>query len=313
MLFYAHARGMTDRLMPGSGFSHAMALFMIRYGEIALKSHRVRNRFEKALGKNITSRFVNSGKECRMEYERGRIFLWSDDEEYAAWVISRTFGVVSFSRVLETTSAREDIFALAIEVSRPFFHKGTRFCIRTRRSGQHEYTSMELARDAGSAVFLANENMEPKVDLTHPELEVFIDVRHNKAYVYTGNTPGPGGMPLGTQGRIIGLVKESRDIAACWLLMKRGCRVIIATEEASLTKALETWDPELKLHVLDGTEELADVARKRRADGLCLGWGVEDFDRLSSEMLVLEIPVFYPLMGMSEAEIGEMVGMIEEA
>jgi adenylyl- and sulfurtransferase ThiI len=44
---------------------------------------------------------------------------------------------------------------------------------------------------------------------------------------------------------------------------------------------------------------------------LCLGWSVEDFDRLSSEMPVLEIPVFYPLMGMDDAEIGELMARIE--
>ncbi|MFO7619340.1 MAG: THUMP domain-containing protein [Thermoplasmata archaeon] len=290
-----------------------MALFMVRYGEIALKSPRVRNRFERALASNIASRFVGSSKECRIEHDRGRIFLWADDEDFATGVLSRTFGIVSFSKVEETTSRREDIFRLAVDISKPLFHNGIRFCIRARRSGQHDYTSMELARDAGSAVFLANEHLEPKVDLTNPELEIFIDVRHNRAYVYIGSIPGTGGMPLGTQGRVLGLVEKRQDTAACWLLMKRGCRVIVATGEPALAKPLEAWDPELKIHILDESKNLALIAKKRRADGLCLGWNMEDFDRQSSEMAVLDIPVFYPLMGMGEDEIREMIGMIEGA
>jgi thiamine biosynthesis protein ThiI len=299
----------TGRLMSGSCISSHMALFLIRYGEIALKSPRVRSRFERVLGSNITSRFVKSGRECRMEMERGRIFLWADDMEYAEWVLSRTFGIVSFSQVIETTSEKEDIYSHAIELSKPFFKQGIRFCIRTRRSGDHKYTSMELARDTGSAVFLAYQHLNPKVDLTHPELEIFVDVRHNKSYIYTGSTPGPGGMPLGTQGRVLGVVKEKRDIAACWLIMKRGSRVIVATSDESLAEPLASWDPELKVLGLDGAD-LSYLARSRRADGLCLGWGIEEFDRHGAEMVEMGIPAFYPIIGMAKGEIGELLANI---
>jgi len=287
-----------------------MALYMVRYGEIALKSPRIRNRFERSLGGSITSRFARDGRECRLDLERGRIFLWADDEGYAEWVLSRTFGVVSFSKVEETTSKKEDIFSLAVDISRPFFRKGTRFCIRARRNGQHEYTSMELARDTGSAVFLANENLGPKVDLTHPELEIFVDVRQNRAYVYTGSKPGPGGMPPGTQGRILGIVEKKRDIAACWFLMKRGCTVIIVTDTPELAKPLEAWDPNLRMHESREGDTLGEIARKRRAEGLCVGWGPEDFDRRFGEIAELDIPVFYPLMGLDPVEIEKMLAMI---
>jgi thiamine biosynthesis protein ThiI len=296
--------------MPVAAFSFLMALFMIRYGEIALKSRRVRSRFERALGENIAARFVRSGVECRIEYDRGRIFLWSDDIAMAEVALSRTFGIVSFSQVIETTSSRDDIFRTAAEVSKPLFRQGMRFCIRARRAGQHDYTSMELARDAGSAVFLANEQMGPKVDLTRPELEIFIEVRHNHAYVYTGSTPGTGGMPLGTQGRVLGLVSEERDIAACWLMMKRGCRVIVATDNPDQAGPLGAWDQDLKVHALAGGESLGDVARKRRADGLCVGWGIDGFDRYSGEIAGLEMPVFYPLIGMTNEEIDGLLDMI---
>ncbi|MDO9538152.1 MAG: THUMP domain-containing protein [Thermoplasmata archaeon] len=283
---------------------------MIRYGEIALKSPRVRSRFERTLGSNITSRFIKSGKECRLEFERGRIFLWADNEDYAIWVLARTFGIVSFSKVLETTSKPDDIYNLAVDISKPLFKKGLRFCIRARRSGEHKFTSMEIAKETGSAVFLANEHLQPKVDLTNPELEIFVDVRNNRAYVYTGNISGPGGMPLGTQGRVLGIVREEKDIAACWLVMKRGCTVIMATDDISLLKPLESWNPEPLTHVLDGSDDIATIARKRRTDGVCLGWDVETFDKRSSETEGLVVPVFYPIMGMSSQEVGELVAMI---
>jgi thiamine biosynthesis protein ThiI len=286
-----------------------MALLMVRYGEIALKSPAVRRRFERALGNNIAARFAESGRECRIEHERGRIFLWSNDADFAGKVLSRTFGVVSYSEVVESTSSREDIFRTAIALSKPFFRKSVRFCIRARRNGQHEYSSMELARDAGSAVFVANETLEPKVDLTNPELEIFVDVRQNKSYIYTGSVQCTGGMPLGTQGRMLGIVNNKNDIAACWLIMKRGCRVTVLTDDEELAQPLRRWDPNLKLLSLSGWD-ISSLARNRRADGLCLGWGVEEFDNQSPTMAGINIPLFYPLIGMSQAEIDGLMARI---
>lgn len=299
----------TGRLMHCPVISHHMALFMVRYGEIALKSPGVRMRFEKALGRNIASRFVKSGKECRIQLERGRIFLWSDDADFTAGALARTFGVVSYSRVTESTSSKEDIFRVAAEVSNPCFRQGTRFRATVRRNGQHPYTSMELAKEVGDAVFIANRHLEPKVDLTHPELEVCVDVRQNKSYIYTGSEPGPGGMPLGTQGRVLGVLEKSGDAAACWLMMKRGCRVIVLTNSAELAEPLKTWDLELKV-LPQENRDLLKFARSRRAHGLCLGWDVAEFDSKGAELAGYGMPVFLPLIGMSPAEVDELMKRI---
>ena len=116
-------------------------------------------------------------------------------------------------------------------------------------------------------------------------------------------------MPLGTQGRVLGVVKEKQDIAACWLIMKRGCRVIAVTSDSALVEPLASWDPELKVLGLDDAD-LPFLARRRRADGLCLGWGIKEFDMHGAEMVELGIPTFYPLIGMRPAEIDEMLDRI---
>lgn len=314
MLFHnalARMGAQTGRLMPCTGFSRHMALFMVRYGEIALKSPRVRSRFEAKLSSNIAAWFVGAGRECRIMRERGRVFVWADDEGFAASALSRTFGIVSFSKVEETSSEREDIFRLAVELAGPHFREGTRFCVRARRSGQHRYTSMELARDAGSAIFLANEGMRPKVDLTTPELEVFIDVRQSRTYVYTGSTPGPGGMPLGSQGRVLGIVGSRRDTAACWLMMKRGCRVVAAAGEETLAGPLKMWDPAIKVVGLEPGADIQGLARRSRAEGICVGWGAPDIESRGQESLSWGFPAFYPLAGMSGEEIAALLSKIE--
>lgn len=293
-----------------SPISSHMVLFMVRYGEIALKSPRVRSYFERTLAQNILSRFSDAGRECRIESERGRIFLWSEDGEFTRGVLSRTFGIVSFSNVVETTAEREDIYETSIALSKPFFKQNIRFCVRVRRNGEHEYTSMELARDTGSAVFIANEHLSPVVDLTHPELEIFIDVRQNRSYIYTGSQKGPGGMPYGTQGRILGIANRSRDIAACWLIMKRGCRVVLMTDNPELAAPLLKWVPDLK--IVEKTDDLTNAAARFRVNGICLGWDIEDFDRELAAVHDVKLPMFHPLIGMGKDEVERLSAMIDD-
>ena len=286
-----------------------MALFIIRYGEIGLKSTRVRHRFEKILVKNITARFVALGKECRIERERGRIFLWSDHVEDAMAALERTFGIVSFSQAEECAATKEEIYRLAIECSKPLFRKGMSFCIRARRTGEHDYTSMELARDVGSAVYVANEHLEPRVDLGDPDLEIFVEVRQNRAFVFTEKIPGPGGLPVGTQGTVLCLLEAERDMAAAWFMMKRGCRVIIVGEEA-LASPLRNWDPALEVleaGLVMGLNGLKDAALQNWAEGVVLGWSLGDFEEHKEEVTDFGMPVYYPLMGLTDDMIEDIL------
>lgn len=284
-----------------------MALYLIRYGELGLKSQKVRLRFERALRDNIISRFIKASKECRVEYDRGRIFLWADDEQFTEKVLAHTFGIVSFSKAKETTSDQESIFQLAIDIARPFFKQNMSFCIRARRNGQHPYTSMELARDTGSAVFLAYEHLNPKVNLTNPDLEIFIEVRQNRSFVYTETIRGPGGMPLGTQGRTLGIVEKQQDIAACWPIMKRGCRVIVVTNNPELTEPLKAWDTNLKIIEPGDFQQLANF---QKTEGITLGWDIATYDARQEELAGLNLPVFFPLVGMADADIEKLIARI---
>ncbi len=286
-----------------------MALYLIRYGELGLKSQKVRSRFERILRDNIISRFIKASKECRIEYDRGRIFLWVDDDEFTENVLVHTFGIVSFSKAEETTSDQESIFQLAIDTAKPFFKENMSFCIRARRNGQHPYSSQELARDTGSAVFLAYEHLKPKVNLTNPDFEIFIEVRQNRSFVYTQKIKSQGGMPLGTQGRTLGIVEKPQDIAACWPIMKRGCRVIVATGNPEFTEPLNIWDPELKIVDLG---ELQQLANTQRTEGITLGWDIATYDERHEELTGLVLPVFFPLIGMADADIEKLLAKISD-
>lgn len=106
---------------------------------------------------------------------------------------------------------------------------GESFAIRARRTGNHPFTSNEMARLCGDAVWKKLEELgqSPKVDLKTPDREIFVEARQSVSYIYTESVPGPGGFPAGTQGKMVALFSSGIDSpVAAWLMMKRGVVVI---------------------------------------------------------------------------------------
>ena len=76
----------------------------------------------------------------------------------------------------------------------------------------------------GSAVYDHIPGLE--VDLDTPDYELFVEVRDFGGLVYNTRIAGPGGLPWGTQGRVLALLSSGIDSpVASWLMMKRGCGI----------------------------------------------------------------------------------------
>ncbi len=198
-------------------------LIIVRYGEIGIKSPVVRKRFEKRLLSNIKSVL-----DCQSTLEQGRIFLQVEDVNKARDVLTKTFGVVSFSPAVVTDTDCEAIKENLTSYTRKLVEEGEfrgedSFAIRCRRVGQHPFTSQEIAAYAGSVVYKVTQS---RVDLTYPDFEIFLEVRGEKTYIFHQKIPGPGGLPIGTQGRLVALLSTGIDSpVACYLMMKRGCSI----------------------------------------------------------------------------------------
>ena len=201
----------------------------------------------------------------------------------------------------------ESMGSAAAEMSRPLLGRGQSFAVKARRVGDHSYTSMDVGREVGSAVFLANEEKVPRVDLRHPDVVFYVEVRGKVAYVFSEYVPGPGGLPLGTQGRALALLEKKRDALAAWLIMKRGCRVIaVADKENEVVGLLREWDPDLK-SVEAG--DWSELAKQNRALAFVFGYTVDDAEKIKK--LALPVPAFFPLVGMSDEEIGKRLRGIQ--
>ncbi|MBQ2665875.1 tRNA uracil 4-sulfurtransferase ThiI [Methanobrevibacter sp.] len=199
-------------------------VIIARYGEIGLKSPKIRSRFERKLVKNIKATF-----ECEVERNQGRIYIFPEDFDEGIEKLNRVFGVVSYSPATSTSSSYEDIDEVLARYTRDLIGEGvldenTKFAIKCRRVGTHDFTSQEMAAHCGGVV---RDVIPAPVDLSNPDLTIFVEIREDKAFFFHEKIRGPGGLPLGTQGKVVVLLSSGIDSpVAAYLMMKRGCEVI---------------------------------------------------------------------------------------
>ena len=199
-------------------------LIIARYGEIGLKSPKIRSRFERRLVKNIKAAF-----DCEVDRNQGRIYIFPNDFDEGLEKLNRVFGVVSYSPAVSTYSNYEDIDKTLSEytqklISENILGENTKFAIKCRRVGNHDFTSQEMAAHCGGVV--RNQILAP-VDLSNPDLTIYVEVRDDDTYIFHEKIRGPGGLPLGTQGKVVVLLSSGIDSpVAAYLMMKRGCEVV---------------------------------------------------------------------------------------
>ncbi|AEC01752.1 tRNA uracil 4-sulfurtransferase ThiI [Parasphaerochaeta coccoides] len=198
-------------------------LYLIRLGEISLKGQN-RKVFEGRLKNNI--------KDClrpwenRIAKEKGRLYLHVDaacPDELIVSILSRTFGIVGFAPALRVekdmeslTSATDTLLALP-----PFdTGKGT-FKIEARRSDKSfPLNSHELSCTLGG--YILDRKPEMKVNVKKPDMVLNCEVR-DKIYLYASDSPGQGGLPVGTAGKGMLLLSGGIDSpVAGYMMASRG-------------------------------------------------------------------------------------------
>lgn len=205
-------------------------LVSVRYDEIALKGGK-RTWYERALRDNLVQ--LTGLPARRVQRHDGRIELLVEADEPLGPVLDgvrRTFGVANAAvvHVVPRKAVDEDVAALsqvAIALAREAQAEGVEsFKIDTRRVDKtfglgSQPTSAKVGAAVKQATGLA-------VDVHTPGVQVSIEVRQDGHYIHRGELPGPGGYPVGTAGRALGLLSGGIDSpVASWLAMKRGLHV----------------------------------------------------------------------------------------
>jgi len=194
---------------------------LVRYGEIFLKSEMVRKIYEKKLVERIKSLLKKAGIKFEIYKKRGRIFVKTEKITKASEILRKVFGIVSFSPCIHlNTSKKEEIIKFFKKKYNKFVKPGKTFALEVRRIGKHDYSSQQLANEIGKVI-------RRKVNLSKPDVKIFIEVRENDVYIYTKKVKCLGGMPVSSSGKVLSLISGGIDSpVASWLAMKRGCKVV---------------------------------------------------------------------------------------
>ncbi len=82
-------------------------------------------------------------------------------------------------------------------------------------------TSIQLSQYVGGELDELYPNLQ--VDVHHPELTVYVEIRDYAAFVHANPDPGAGGLPVGINGRAVALLSGGIDSpVASWMIAKRG-------------------------------------------------------------------------------------------
>lgn len=231
---------------------------LIKYGEIAIKGKN-RHLFEDALVRQIVHALKNVEGEFNVYKTQGRIYvdcLTAYDFEETVSALQCVFGIVGICPVMKTDDrGLEALGDDVIEFLQNVYDIGGQtFKVVTRRARKsYPVESMEVNCELGGRILEAFPEM--RVDVHDPEITLHVEIRE-KIYIYSKIIPGPGGMPVGTNGRAMLLLSGGIDSpVAGYMICKRGVRL-----DATYFHAPPYTSERAKQKVIDLAKQVAKYA-----------------------------------------------------
>lgn len=201
--------------------------FLIKYGEIGIKGKN-RYLFEDALIKQIKYALKDAAA-FDVTKQQGRIYvhmLGSYDYEEVVAALTRVFGIVAICPVVICDDPSWDNLTKVVGdyIDEAYEDKHFTFKVDSRRADKrYPKKSMEINADIGE--YLLDRFPEMSVDVHKPDVMLNIEVRE-KTYIYSKSIKGPGGMPVGTNGKAMLLLSGGIDSpVAGYMIAKRGVTI----------------------------------------------------------------------------------------
>ncbi|MCL4707320.1 tRNA 4-thiouridine(8) synthase ThiI [bacterium] len=210
------------RVVPNdtTGVTHVV----IHYHEIALKGNN-RRFFEKKLQRNIMHATAGLGL-AELQRFSGRLMgvLESQaDWEKIAEALRHVFGIAYFAPMIKTAQNIDVITqtALSLLAARNF----ATFKVETKRAQKtFHLTSPQINALLGERIC---SHFKASVDLSQPEVTLWLEISDDYALVYCDRILGAGGLPVGTGERAVCLISGGIDSpVAAYRLMKRGVKLV---------------------------------------------------------------------------------------
>ena len=280
-------------------------IIIVRYAEIGLKAKKTRKHFENILIRNIKDALKIEKIQHQIIREWGRIYVMSPRINECISILKKIAGIVSVSPVFKTESNPNSILKQSLELSNILTNKKS-FALRVKRTGNHDFSSQDIAIKTGEKIV---QKTNAKVDLTNPDVEIFIEIRQNNSYVFTEKMACIGGLPYGTQGNVIVIVENFYSILAAWYLMKRGCKINFLTSNKKFINDLESFT---KNWYISLNQFETNIPFSNNFDAVATGYFFEDkTDETISKIKELKqkykLPILAPLISFKKQDIDQKV------
>ena len=244
--------------------------FLIKYAEIGIKGKN-RHIFEEVLCRQMRHALAEVEGEFSVTREMGRIYVRTEgafDYDGAVEALKRVFGIAGICPVvIVDDTGFEDLAKAVVDYVKEVYKDQERtFKVCARRAKKtYPMSSMGMNSELGGRILEACPNM--KVDVHEPDLFLNVEVRQN-IYIYSETIPGPGGMPVGTNGQAMLLLSGGIDSpVAGYMIAKRGVKIDAVyfhappytSERAKqkvvdLAKLVARYSGPIRLHVVNFTE-----------------------------------------------------------
>ena len=251
-------------------------IILCKLGEVVLKGLNRRS-FEMKLMSNIRRRTARFGK-FRIYSKQSTIYVEPAEETcdlsgaYAA--CKQVFGIIAIARAVPCPKEKEAILATAKTYLGEALTAARSFKVESKRADKSfPMSSIQLSQWVGGELHEAYPHL--KVDVHHPELTVYVEVREDAAYVHALAEPAAGGLPIGMGGRAVSLLSGGIDSpVSSWMMARRGVELEMVhfvsppyTSQQAQDKVLElarlltAWTGRLLVHIVPFTEIQEEIRR----------------------------------------------------
>lgn len=216
-------------------------LILIKYGELTTKKAN-RNTFTKLLANNVKS--ILKGENFNIRFDRVRMYIECDNANVIVNKLQKVFGIHSIVICHKVNTNVEDIKDKVLELLNK--EQFNTFKINTKRADKSfEIKSMDFNNIIGGHVL---KNIDCKVDVHNPDIEVKIEIRVEGTFIYTNEIKGIGGYPVGVQGKGMLMLSGGIDSpVAGYLALKRGVDLECLYFESPPHTSIEAKNKVIKL------------------------------------------------------------------
>ena len=251
-------------------------MLLLKLGEVVLKGQN-RKSFEDRLVTNVRRRLRRCGS-FQIYVRQSTIYAepleGRCDIEAAYRAARQVFGVVSVARAVPCEKTVESIVETAKSYLAEEFSRAKSFKVESKRADKHFHlNSIQVSQAVGGD--LAEAFPSVPVDVHHPDLTVFVEIREKHAYVHGPAVPGAGGLPVGMGGHAVSLLSGGLDSpVSSWMMARRGVELEMIhfvsppyTSQQAQDKVLElaqlltAWCGRMLVHIVPFTEIQEEIRK----------------------------------------------------